>query len=77
MDKRKEKEMEVGDKIRIKFNLLHEMKRLEFDDDIINSFCTKYSGTIQKILAIWSDGDQEYVTIDLCCEVPIQCIEVV
>ena len=37
-----------------------------------------FVGTEQEVFALWKDEDgQEYATVDLCCEIPIQCLKVI
>jgi hypothetical protein len=37
-----------------------------------------FVGTEQEVFALWKNEDgQEYATIDLCCEIPVQCLEVI
>jgi hypothetical protein len=37
-----------------------------------------FAGTTQEILSVWTDADgQEYATVDLCCEIPVQCLELI
>lgn len=67
-----------NDKIIIKDNLIEELKRLEIE--IANEeYYKNLVGTKQTAYCIWedkfSDDKQKYVTIDLCLEIPIQCVE--
>lgn len=64
-----------GDKIHIKDNLAFQMQRLEFDESTITEFVKRFSGTEQIVYDIWRDGAETYVTIDMCCEVPIEACE--
>lgn len=63
------------DKIKIKDNLTEELKKLGFDL-IPQDRMKKFEGTEQTAYDIWKDTDgQIYVTVELCCEIPIQCCE--
>jgi len=70
-------EFKINDKVLIKDNLLVELLRLEFTEETAKSFSKKFTGKKKKIYDIWTDKDseQQYATIDLCCEVPLQCLE--
>jgi len=68
--------MERNDMIVIKDNLEEVMNKIGFDPEESKRFGKLYSGTMQTALTIWTDHDgQEYVTIDLCVEIPLQCCE--
>lgn len=67
--------IQKGSKIRIKNNLAEVMKALGMEAETIVSFCGTFMGTQRIAYDIWKDGAQEYVTVDLCCEMPIQCCE--
>lgn len=70
--------MKVGDKVIIKNNLEEELLKLEFDNETSKSMAKKFVGTTQKVFDLWIDEDgQEYATVDLCCEIPVQCLEIV
>jgi len=61
-----------GDKVRIKDNLPEVLTELGFDcphatDPLI--------GTMQTVYDVWFDGEQPYLTVDLCVEIPEQCCE--
>lgn len=63
-----------GDRIKILPNLLGELRRLKFEAP--EPFAHKWGGVICTAHDLWTDADgQVYVTVDLCCEVPIQCCE--
>ena len=67
-----------GDKVKINNTLKSEMKKLGFDDNIINTFCKRFVNTEQTVYTVWNDDDgQAYATIDMCCEVPIQCCDLI
>lgn len=69
----------IGDKVKIKNNLGEELKRLEFDDYVCKNFQKTFVNTEQEIFSLWKDkyDGQEYATIDLCVEIPIQCLELI
>lgn len=70
--------IKVGDKVRVKENLPKAMRELEFIEEEIPSFCRKFVNTEQEVFSIWTDDDgTEYATVDLCCEIPLQCLEVI
>lgn len=70
--------MKVGDKVIIKNNLEEELLKLEFDNETSRGMAKKFVGTTQKVFDLWIDEDgQEYATVDLCCEIPVQCLEIV
>lgn len=61
--------------IRILENLPSVLTQLKFDQDAIDG-SRRFIGTEQTAHHVWKDSDgQEYVTIDLCVEIPIQCCE--
>lgn len=70
---------EIGNEVIIKDNLKKELSRLGFDDYYAEEVSNKYAGTKQKILAIWNDENlkQQYATIELCVEIPVQCLELI
>lgn len=65
----------AGSRVKILPNLPVVLKSLGFESDAITRVL-KFVNTEQKALALWSDSGQEYVTIDLCVEIPVQCLEV-
>lgn len=68
--------MKKNDIIIIKDNLEEVMNDIGFDPEESKRFSKLYSGTMQTVFAIWTDSDgQEYATIDLCVEIPLQCCE--
>lgn len=67
--------IERGNYIRIKDNLCEELEKLGFEAYYIENM-RELIGTKQKAFTIWEDTDkQKYVSIDLCIEIPIQCLE--
>lgn len=69
--------MKVGDKVVVKDNLESELRRLTFDESTCKNMAEHFIGTEQEIFALWTNEDgQEYATVDLCCEIPVQCLEV-
>ena len=68
--------MKVGDLVIVKANLKEELIKLTFDKTTAESMANQFVGTKQEILALWTDNDdgQEYATVDLCCEIPVQCL---
>ena len=69
--------MKVGDKVIVKDNLVNELRRLTFDEGTCRNMGRRFVGTEQEIFSLWTDVDgQEYATVDLCCEIPVQCLEV-
>lgn len=65
-----------GQKIRINPNLQEELNKLGFDPGEARAFAARFAGTKQTAHDIWTgDEGQRFVTIDLCCEVPIQCCD--
>lgn len=68
----------VNDRVKIKDNLIEELSKLNFDSYILKNFSI-YIGTKQTIHDIWKDEgtNQEFATIDLCVEIPIQCLELI
>lgn len=66
--------MKIGDRIKIKNNLKEECEKLGME--LHNDFYSKWTGTEQEILDIWyQDDEQEYITVDICVEIPSQCCE--
>ena len=72
--------IKVGDTIRVKENVTSELERMKFMDP---SALDERIGQEYEALDIWSDPeqtdgvDEKFVTIDLCCEVPIAACELV
>jgi len=68
-----------GDKIIILPNLVDVMHRLGFDEDAIER-CKSLIGTTHTVFAVWTDESippTDYVTVDLCVEIPSDCCELV
>ena len=71
--------MKIGDKVRVKDNLKEELLKLTFGEATSEGMAERFTGTEQEIFALWTDEEsgQKYATIDLLCEIPVQCLEVV
>ena len=70
--------MKVGDKVIVKNNLESELRRLTFNESTCVNMAEHFVGTEQEIFDLWKNEDgQEYATVDLCCEIPVQCLEVI
>lgn len=70
--------MQVGDKVIVKDNLKDELLKLTFHEETCENMAEHFTGTEQEIFALWTNEDgQEYATVDLCCEIPVQCLEVI
>ena len=70
--------MKIGDKVIVKDNLKEELCKLTFDESTCERMAEHFVGTKQEIFALWENEDgQEYATVDLCCEIPVQCLEVI
>lgn len=71
--------IEKGNEVIIKDNLADVMTVLGFDKGCIKAFCKRFVGTTQKVYDVWTDREssQEYATVEICCEVPIQCCELI
>lgn len=68
--------IQKGDRIRILPNLQEELNKLGFHPAEARAFAARFAGTIQTAHDVWPETDEQtYVTVDLCCEVPIQCCE--
>ena len=67
----------INDQVIVKDNLKEEMEKLSFDSLTIESFCEEFVGTKQNVYNIWTDEDTKcvFATVDLCCEIPVQCLE--
>lgn len=65
--------IQKGDKVVIGANLFETMVRLGFGIPTCSSFQMKYANTIQTAHSVWTDDGHQYVTIDLCVEIPIEC----
>ena len=67
-------DIKVGDLVLISKDLGKKLLELEFDKPDCIQVHNKFAGTIQKAHAIWKDTDgTEYVTVDLCVEIPVAC----
>lgn len=72
--------MKIGDKVIVKNNLREELRKLKFDETTCEAMEERFVGTICEVFNLWkseSEDGQEYATVDLCCEIPIQCLEVI
>jgi len=71
-----DKTFKIGSEVRIKENLLDEMRKLEFEESSIESMSVLI-GKEKEVYFLWIDrpSGQAYATVDLCCEIPIQCLE--
>lgn len=71
--------MKVRDRVRVKDNLAKELIRLKFDVRTTNNMVRRFVGSTITIKSLWMDDldGQQYATVDLCCEIPVQCLEVV
>jgi len=67
--------IKVNSKVIIKSNLCDELEKLEFNKYDIESM-RELVGTTQKVFALWEDKElkQKFATIDLCVEIPLQCL---
>jgi len=84
-----ENKIKKGDIIRIKENLMNEFIRCGFSHDDVQHLVSETVGKTKKALDIWQDVDKEidgkhlkgsnewFVTIDLCCEIPIKACELI
>ncbi len=73
-----EDRLKVGDKVIVKDNLKDELKKLTFDTGTCECMQERFANTKQEVFALWKNDDgQEYATVDLCCEIPVQCLEVI
>lgn len=70
--------LKVGDKVKVKNNLKDVLLSLTFAQSTSDNMQENFAGTTQEILSLWADEDgQEYATVDLCCEIPVQCLELI
>lgn len=70
--------MNIGDKVIVKDNLESELHKLGFEEFTCEMMAKNFVGTKQEIFSLWKNEDgQEYATVDLCCEIPIQCLEII
>lgn len=66
-----------GDKIKVKENVVSELLKLGFEESSAKSMSI-FENTKQTAYDVYEDEDnkgQFYVTVDLCCEIPVQCCE--
>ena len=70
--------MKIGDKVIVKNNLREVLRKLTFDETTCEAMEARFAGTICEVFNLWKNEDgQEYATVDLCCEIPVQCLEVI
>lgn len=71
--------MKVGDKVKVKENLPKVMREIGFEESCIKRFCRQFVNTTQEIFRIWhsDESNTDYATVDSCCEIPLQCLEVI
>lgn len=70
--------VKVGNKVIVKANLEEELRKLTFDEFTCKHMAEHFVGTEQEVFALWKNEDgQEYATVDLCCEIPVQCLDVI
>lgn len=69
--------IQVNDRIHIKGNLKAVLDRLGFLPETAQAMGKRWGGTNAVAHAIWTDEDSgtTYVTVDLCCEIPLECCE--
>lgn len=69
----------VGDKVVVKDNLADKLRELTFYEDTCVDMHDRFAGTTQEIYALWTDDSsgQQYATVDICCEIPVDCLELV
>lgn len=70
----------VGSNVIIKENLCEELTKLDFMEETVDMM-KELIGHTYEVFDIWEDefnnNNQKYVTVDLCVEIPIQCLELV
>lgn len=70
--------MRIGDKVIIRNNLREELRKLKFDETTCEAMELRLVGTICEVFGLWKSEDgQEYATVDLCYDIPVQCLEVI
>lgn len=70
--------MKIGDKVIVKNNLREELRKLKFDETTCEAMEERFTSKICEVFNLWKSKDgQEYATVDLCCEIPVQCLEVI
>lgn len=71
--------IEIGDSIKIKPNLSEVLVKYGFEETEIQSFCERFENTEQVAHDVYFDSDNNtntyWVTVDLCCEIPLECCE--
>ena len=62
---------------KISNNLREEMSKLDFEEETIEMMTDEWVGQKVFVHNIWNDPmyNQEYATVDLCVEIPLQCLE--
>lgn len=76
-------QIKKGDDIRIKDSLMDELVRCGFNKEEMIPFVRSWKGKTCKALDVYQDADEIngsnewYVTVDVCCEIPIEACEVV
>jgi len=63
-----------GDKIKVKDNVVSELLKLGFDSGSAKSMSV-FENTEQTAYDVYEDEGTTYVTVEMCCEIPIQCCE--
>ena len=55
------------------------MIKIGFEELETKEFSKHFVGTKQEIFNIWHDdnSDTDFATIELCCEIPLQCLELI
>lgn len=75
-----EKTIKTGDKIRIKENLMDELVRCGFNKEEMKLFVKRFKGKNAEAYDVYQGEDsngnpQMFVTVDLCCEIPLAACE--
>jgi len=65
-----------GNRVRIKNNLSEELIKLGFFEETIEAL-EEIIGKEYTVYDLWEDERQIYATVDLCLEIPIQCLELI
>lgn len=63
-----------GESFKIKDNLVSELLKIGFDSDSANSMKV-FESTTQTAYDIYDDEGVTYITVDIGCEIPLQCCE--